>query len=109
VRLSLGLDAEQLGDERPQRPRRLDQQLRLLRRRQRRAVAIRRQPRGQRRLIFGQLRAEACIQRRQPLGLVEVAVPEAVDTEREISRLVARRAPGAVREGKCRLFQRVRS
>jgi len=40
------------------------------------------------------------VQLRQPLGFVQVAVPEAVDTEREVSRLVARRAPGAVRESK---------
>ena len=58
--------------------------------------------RRQRGVARGQLGAEACIQRRQPLGLVEIAVPEAVDTEREVSRLVARRASGAVREGKCR-------
>jgi len=109
MRLPLGLDSEQLGDERAQRPRRLDEQLRLLRRRQLRAVAVRRQPRRQCRLVFGQLGTEVCIQRREPLGLVEVAVPEAVDTEREISRLVARRAPGAVREGKCGLLQRVNS
>ena len=73
------------------------------------AVAVRRQPRRQRRLVFRQLGTEACIQRREPLGLVEVAVPEAFDTEREISRLVARRAPGAVREGKCGLLQRLNS
>jgi hypothetical protein len=109
VRLAFGLDAEQLGDERAQRPRRLDQQLRLLRRRQLGAVAVRGQPRRQRRLVFGDLGAELCIQRREPLGLVEVAVSEAVDAEREISRLVARRASGAVREGKLGLLQLIRS
>jgi len=105
VRLPLGLDAEQLGDKRAQRARCLDEQLRLLGRRQRLAVAVRRQPRRQRGLVFGQLGTEACIQRREPLGLVEVAVSEAFDAEREVSRLVARRAPGAVRESKCGRLQ----
>jgi hypothetical protein len=100
-RLALRLDAEQPRDERAQRPRHLDQQRRLFGRRQRRAVAVRREAAGQRRVARGQLDAKLCVQRREPLGLVQIAIPEAVDTEREVSRLVARRAPGAVREGKC--------
>jgi len=99
-RLSLRFDAEQPRDERPQRPRHLDQQRRLLGRRQRRAVTVSREAARQRRVASGQLGAKFCVERRQPLGLVEMRVPEAVDTEREVSRLVARRAPGAVREGK---------
>jgi len=102
VRLAGRLDAEQPRHERPQRARHVDEQRRLLRRRQRGAVAVRREARRQRGVARGQLGAERCIQRRQPLGLVEIAVTEAVDTEREVSRLVARRASGAVREGKCR-------
>jgi len=102
VRLAGRLDAEQPRHERPQRARHVDEQRRLLRRGQRGAVAVRREARRQRGVARGQLGAERCIQRRQPLGLVEIAVPEAVDTEREVSRLVARRASGAVREGKCR-------
>jgi hypothetical protein len=98
--LSLWLDAEQPRDERAQRPRHLDEQRRFFGRRQRAAVTVRGEARRQRRVGRGQLRAELRVQRRQPLGLVEIAVPEAVDTEREVSRLVARRAPGAVREGK---------
>ena len=108
-RLALRLDAEQARDERAQRPRHLDQQRRLVGRRQRRAVAVRREAAGQRRVARGQLRAELRVQRGQPLGLVEIAVPEAVDTEREVSRLVARRAPGAVREGKLCRRQRLSS
>ena len=53
------LDAEQPRDERAQRPRHLDQQRRLLGRRQRRAVAVRREARRQRRVARGQLGAEA--------------------------------------------------
>jgi hypothetical protein len=104
-RLPLRLDAEEAGDERAQRPRHVDQQRRLLGRRQRGAVAIRGEARGQRRVAGGQLGAKARVQLRQPLGLVQITVPEAVDTEREVSRLVARRAPGAVREGKFRVGQ----
>ena len=70
-----------------------------------RAVAVRREARRQRRVARGQRGAELRVQRRQPLGLVQIAVPEAVDTEREVSRLVARRASGAVREGKFRRRQ----
>jgi len=99
-RLPLRLHAEQPRHERAQRARDLDQQRRFLRRRQVRAVAVRREAPRQRGVPRGQLGAELRIQRRQPLGLVQIAVPEAVDTEREVSRLVARRAPGAVREGK---------
>jgi hypothetical protein len=102
LRLARRLDAEQPRHERAQRPRHLDQQRRLLGRRQRAAVAVGREAARQRRVGRGQLGTELCVQRRQPLGLVQIAVPEAVDTEREVSRLVARRAPGAVREGKFR-------
>ena len=109
LRLARRLDAEQPRHERAQRARHLDQQRRLLGRRQRRAVAVRREARRQRRVARGQRRAELRVQRRQPLGLVEIAVPEAVDTEREVSRLVARRASGAVREGKLRRRQRLSS
>jgi hypothetical protein len=77
--------------------------------RQRGAVAIRGEARRQRRVARGQLGAELRVQRRQPFGLVQIAVPEAVDTEREISRLVARRAPGAVRESKTCGGQRANS
>jgi len=99
-RLALRLDAEQPRDERAQRARHVDQQRRLLGRRQRGAVAVRGEARGQRPVARGQLGAELRVQRRQPFGLVQIAVSEAVDAEREVSRLVARRAPGAVREGK---------
>jgi hypothetical protein len=99
-RLALRLDAEETRDERAQRPRHLDQQRRLVGRRQRRAIAVRREAPGQRGVTGGQVGPELGVQGRQPLGLVEIAVAEAVDTEREISRLVARRASGAVREGK---------
>ena len=108
-RLALRLDAEQARDERAQRPRHLDQQRRFVGRRQRRAVAVSREAAGQRRVARGQRRAELRVQRGQPLGLVEIAVTEAVDTEREVSRLVARRAPGAVREGKLCRRQRLSS
>jgi hypothetical protein len=100
LRLARRLDAEQARDERAQRPRHLDQQRRLVGRRQRRAVAVRREARRQRRVPCGQLGAELRVQRRQPVGLVQITVAEAVYTEREVSRLVARRASGAVREGK---------
>jgi hypothetical protein len=102
LRLSRRLDAEQARDEGPQRARDVDQQRRLLRRPQRRAVAVRREARRQRRVTRGQIGAELRVQRRQPLGLVQIAVPEALDTEREVPRLVARRASGAVRETKLR-------
>jgi hypothetical protein len=102
LRLAGGLDAEQARHERAQRARHFDEQRRLFRRRQRGALTVRREARRQRGVTRGERRTEGCIQRRQPLGLVEIAVPEAVDTEREVSRLVARRASGAVREGKCR-------
>jgi len=101
-RSALVLDAEQTRDEPAQRARHLDQQRRFFGRRQRAAVAVGREAARQRRVGRRQLGAELCVQRRQPLGLVQIAVPEAVDTEREVSRLVARRAPGAVREGKFR-------
>jgi hypothetical protein len=99
-RLALRLDAEQTRHEGAQRPPHFDQQRRLLGRRQRRAVAVPGEARRQRRVARRQRGAELRVQRRQPLGLVKIAIPEAIDTEREISRLVARRAPGAVREGK---------
>jgi hypothetical protein len=108
-RLPLRLDAEQPRDERAQRSRHLDQQRRLFGRRQRRAVAVGGEAAGQGRVARGQRRAELGVQRGQPVGLVEIAVPEAVDTEREVSRLVARRAPGTVREGKCCRRQRPNS
>jgi len=99
-RLPLRLDVEQARDERAQRARDVDQQRRLLGRRQRGALAVRREASRERSVARGQLGAELRVQRRQPFGLVQIAIPEAVDTEREISRLVARRAPGAVRESK---------
>jgi len=97
---------EQARHERAQRARDVDQQRRLLGRRQRGAVTVRREASRERRVSRGQLGAELRVQRRQPFGLVQIAIPEAVDTEREISRLVARRAPRAVREGKLCLWQR---
>jgi len=109
VGLARRLDAEQLGDERAQRARYLDQQRRLLGRRQRAAVAVRREAPRQGGVARRQLRAELRIQRRQPLGLVQIAVSEAINPEREVSRLVARRASGAVREGKCGGRQRPNS
>ena len=105
------LDAEQPRDERAQRPRHLDQQRRLLGRRQRarrRGTPSKRAGQRRRRPRPASAR-NSRVQRRQPLGLVEIAVPEAVDPEREVSRLVARRASGAVREGKCRGRQRPNS
>jgi hypothetical protein len=108
-RLAGRLDAEQARHERAQRARHLDQQRRFVRRRQRAAVTVGGETRRQRRIRRGQLGAELRIQRRQPLGLVQIAVPEAVDAEREVSRLVARRASGAVREGKFRRGQSANS
>jgi hypothetical protein len=105
LRLPRRLDAEQARDERPQRARDVDEQRRFLRWGQRAAVAVRGEARRQRRVGRGQVGAEARIQRRQPLGLIQIAVPEAVYSEGEVSLLVAGRASSAVREGKCRRGQ----
>jgi hypothetical protein len=100
LRLPGRLDAEQPRHERAEGTRHVDQQRRLLGRRQRRAVAVRRESPGQRGVACCEVGAELRVERRQPLGLVEIAVPEAFDTEGEVPRLVARRASGAVRETK---------
>jgi hypothetical protein len=105
LRLAGRLDAEQPRHERPQRARHVDQQRRLFGWRQRPAVAVGREARGQRGVPGGQRGTELRIQRRQPLGLVQIAVSEAFDAEREVSRLVAGRASCAVREGKFRWGQ----
>jgi hypothetical protein len=105
LRLPRGIDAEQTRDERPQRTRDVDQQRRFLGGRQLPAVAVRGEARGQRGVGRGEVGAEARVQRRQPLGLEQIAVPEVVDSEGEVSRLVAWRASGAVREGKFRREQ----
>jgi hypothetical protein len=105
LRLPLGLDAEQPRHESPQRARHLDQQRRFLGRGQRAAVPIGGEARRQRLVLRRQFGAELRVQRRQPLGLVQIAVSEAVYAEREVSRLVARRASSAVGEGKFRREQ----
>jgi hypothetical protein len=46
----------------------------------------------------GQLGAEERVERSEPFGVVKISVPEAFDAEREVTRRVARRAPGAARE-----------
>ena len=102
------LDLKQTGDEGPERPRHVDEQRRLLRRRHRRAGAVLLEPRRQPRVTRRQLGAEQRIERGEPSGLIEISVAEAFDAEREVARRVARRASGAAGEREWVVVQSVR-
>jgi hypothetical protein len=105
----LDLRPEKPRDEAAQRPRDVDQQRRLLRRRQRRAVAVRLEPRRQRCLVRRQLGAEQPVQLGEPRRLEEIAVAKTLDPEWEITRFVARRSTGAARKRKSVRGQRASS
>jgi hypothetical protein len=109
LRLALRLHAEEPRHERPQRPRRLDEQRRLLGRRQRRARAVGLEARGERRVLLGERRAEAAVQRRQLLGLVEIAVAKPADPQREVAYFIPRRPTGAAPKRKSVRCQRANS
>jgi hypothetical protein len=109
LRLALGLHAEEPGHERPQRPRRLDEQRRLLGRRQRRPATVRLEARREGRVLLGERGAKAPVQRRELLRLVEIAVAKPSDPQREVACLVTRRLTGAAPKRKSVRCQRANS
>ena len=79
----LRLDAEQPGHERRQRPRHGDEQLRLLRRRQRLPRPIRLEPVREPRIRRSQLRPKPRVQLGELQGLIKVPIPKLIDPQRK--------------------------